>query len=383
MIDLEKIHKKFTGFYGQGKILKYFSPGRVNIIGEHLDYNGGFVFPAAISYGIYGFVRFNDTGKVRLRSLDFDGEACLDLTDSITSNRNFPWSNYPAGVIRILTENGFAMRGADILFASTLPSGSGLSSSACLEILTAFIMISGKIKTDNDRIYMAQICQKAENEFIGVQCGIMDQFSIALGKKDHAVLLNTVTLEYRRVPIRLRDYSLVIMNSNKPRRLAESKYNERLAECAQAVSDISRKKKITKLAEADIEDIEMISDPVIKRRARHVITENRRVIKSVDILSNNDMIRFGSMITDSHLSLKNDYEVTGFELDSLVDAALNAPGCIGSRMTGAGFGGCAIALVNNDMLDIFKENVNKKYSASAGIIPEFYTVLISDGVNRI
>ncbi len=383
MINLDDVQKKFLEFYGQGEILKFFSPGRVNIIGEHLDYNGGFVFPAAISYGIYGFVRFNDTHKVRLRSLEFDGEACIDLTKTITSSINLPWSNYPAGVVKILIDKGFAMRGADILFAGTLPPGSGLSSSASLEILTAYIMIFNKVQTDNERIIMAQICRKAENEFIGVQCGIMDQFSIALGKKDHAVLLNTNSLEFLHVPFRLRKHSLVIMNSNKPRKLAESKYNERLAQCAQAVSDISRKKKITYLAEADIEDIEIISDPVIKRRARHVITENSRVLKSVDILGNDDMIRFGSLMTDSHLSLKNDYEVTGFELDALVDAALNSPGCIGARMTGAGFGGCAIALVDNDKTDLFKENVYIKYSSSAGIIPEFYSVLISDGVKTI
>jgi galactokinase len=254
-----------------------------------------------------------------MRSLDFDGEACLDLTETIHYNNALPWSNYPAGVVKLLIEKGFSLRGADILFASTLPPGSGLSSSACLEILTAFIMIADKVKTDNERISMAQICQKAENEFIGVKCGIMDQFSIALGKKDHAILLNTDSLEFRHVPFRLKDHSLIIMNSNKPRKLAESKYNERLEECAQAVSSISLKKKITKLAEAEIEDIELISDPLIRRRARHVITENRRVIKSVDILNNDDIVKFGSMMTDSHLSLKNDYEVSGFELDALVE----------------------------------------------------------------
>jgi galactokinase len=382
-IDINDFQKKFTGWYGNGEVKKYFSPGRVNIIGEHLDYNGGFVFPAAISYGIYACVRFNDSENIRMRSLDFKGETVIDLKQSVEFNRNIQWSNYPAGVIKLLQEKGHVLKGADILFASTLPPGSGLSSSACIEVLTAFIMISDKINCDKDRISIAQLCQKAENEFIGVQCGIMDQFSIALGRKDNAILLNTDTLEFRHVHFRMKEHSLVIMNSNKPRRLADSKYNERLAECAQAVEFINRKKKITKLAEAEIDDLDLIPDPVIKKRARHVITENKRVIKSVDILNHDDIITFGSMMTDSHLSLKNDYEVTGFELDSLVESAIDSPGSIGARMTGAGFGGCAIALVKKESTDIFMEKVSEKYQAATGLIPVFYAVSIADGVNFI
>jgi len=378
----EKI-KEFEKYFGkEGEVQVFLSPGRVNIIGEHLDYNGGYVFPAAISLGIYGFIRFRDDRMVTMRSSSFTEEVSFNL-DEISFNEDVMWANYPAGVMKSLLDQGRELRGCDIFFDSTLPDGSGLSSSAAIEVLTAFMMIGDEIRDEADRVKLAEFCRAVENNFIGVKCGIMDQFAVAMGKEDSSILLNSDTLDYKYVPLKLGNYRLVIMNSNKPRKLADSKYNERLAQCGKALEYIKKKRNITALADAKMADLELIPDEIIRKRARHVISENNRVLASIDLLSKNNLEEFGEAMIESHRSLQYDYEVSGTELDALVDASLDVEGCIGARMTGAGFGGCAIALVHSDYLDKFKESVGIEYKEATGLQVDFYENRITDGVRKL
>ncbi|MBN1533381.1 MAG: galactokinase [Spirochaetes bacterium] len=378
---------RFRQAFGEVRGLRhFFSPGRVNIIGEHLDYNGGYVFPAALSLGIAAAVRFNERPAVRMRSSGFPGEHTVPLDAPIENDGSRGWWNYPAGVIAHLARSGARLTGADIYFHSTLPDGSGLSSSAAIEVLTAYAMLSaggGGAFDDDERIRIALLCKKVENEFIGVQCGIMDQFAVAMGKPHHAILLKSDTLGYERVPLRLRDHSLVIMNTNKPRKLSDSKYNERRRECQQALDEISRIHPLASLAEAEAGDIEGISGETLRRRARHVATENGRVLRSVELLKNNDLDAFGRLLWESHRSLRDDYEVTGAELDALVEAAMAASGCIGARMTGAGFGGCAVALVRTESLEPFTAAVGPRYLKATGLRADFHVAEIADGVREI
>lgn len=361
----------------------FFSPGRVNIIGEHLDYNGGLVFPAAISLGIYGVIRRRDDGIAAIRSANFTEMVSVDLSGPIESEPAIPWGNYPLGVIKYLRDTGRPLTGADIYIESTLPEGSGLSSSACLELLTAFVMTVGEPRSPESRIELALLCRRVENEFIGVNCGIMDQFSIAMGKKNHAMLLDAGTLHYEHVPLILGKHSLVIMNTKKPRKLSDSKYNERRSECEAALEKIQKRRRLENLADGFPEDLDVIDDPILKKRARHVITENARVRVSVDLLKQGDIVTFGKLLDKSHMSLRDDYEVTGQELDAIVSAARSLPGCIGARMTGAGFGGCAIALVENDRVDAFIDGVGSRYLQETGLRAEFYQCDISDGTDRL
>jgi galactokinase len=379
--------ERFRGAFGDGGELRhFFSPGRVNIIGEHLDYNGGYVFPAALSLGIAAAVRFHDGPGVRMRSSGFPGEHTVRLDAPIANDGSRGWWNYPAGVIARLQQSGGRLAGADICFHSTLPDGAGLSSSAAIEVLTACAMRSAEgdvVFDDDERIRIALLCKKVENEFIGVQCGIMDQFAVAMGRRDHAILLKSDTLRYERVPLRLEGHSLVIMNTNRPRKLSDSKYNERRRECEQALEEISRVRPVSSLAEAGTADIEGLPGETLKKRARHVVTENARVLGSVELLKKNDLAAFGRLLADSHRSLRDDYEVTGKELDALVDAALATEGCIGARMTGAGFGGCAIALVASGERERFAGAVGARYRKITGIEAGFYDAEIADGVREI
>lgn len=376
----EELIKLFEEEYGKGgEILCFFSPGRVNLIGEHTDYNGGYVFPGALSLGIYGALRFNDKNIITLKSKNAEGEVKVNLNEEIVYDEKDGWGNYPKGVIKAVIEKGYKVKGCDILFKGDLPDGAGLSSSAAIEVLTGYMMMYDG-KDDIDRVELAKMCQKVENEFVKVNCGIMDQFSVAAGKKDMAILLDCNTLKYDYVPFNLKDLSLIIMNTNKKRGLAGSKYNERRGECEKAIEIIRKHKNVNSLCEAEIKDIEYIEDDVIKRRARHAITENERTLKAVEVLKKNDLKEFGQLMIKSHESLKNDYEVTGFELDTIVEEALKCDGCIGARMTGAGFGGCAIALVENDKINEFKEKVYKNYKEKTGLSPEFYVSVIGDGV---
>jgi len=402
---VRKVKKAFVGTYGgpQDDICVFFAPGRVNLIGDHTDYNGGFVLPTTISLGIYAAVRYtaspDDPRRIlRARSLDAQEELRLELSGVGEDGENRPaapresreertdgqtrrWTAYPEGVARYLQREGIPVPGCDILYLSDLPVGAGLSSSAALELVTAYALLKG---AEVDRVWLAQLCCRVENEFVGVRCGIMDQFAVAMGKPGYAVLLDCGALEahdgergevpaWRYVPINTGDYSFVVMDSRKERSLASSAYNERREECEAALRLIRKHKDIANLCEATPEDVaRFVEGPVLQRRARHVVTENLRTKQAAELLEQGKVVEFGTLMVESHRSLRDDYEVTGPELDTLVEAALEAEGCIGARMTGAGFGGCALALVRTDCLEAFKERVAELYRTRTGIEPAFY-----------
>jgi len=338
-----------TGF----PIQFYFSPGRVNLIGEHTDYNGGYVFPCALSFGTYLAVRKIEEPVIRMATTNFDFKAEIPIGPAYDKIGD-EWVNYPLGVISELTKRGVKITGFEMLFSGNIPNKSGLSSSASIELVTA-VALDDLLNLGISRIELVKIGRAAENHFVGVNCGIMDQFAVGMGKKDHAIFLKCDTLDYELVPIKLEGYKLVIANTNKSRGLADSKYNERVAECQTAVGMLSKGKPISLLAEMNLDDFSahehLITDEVIKRRARHVISENDRTYEAVKVLKAGDLIRFGQLMNASHDSLRDDYEVTGIELDTLVAESRKIPGVIGSRMTGAGFGGCTVSLVKDESID--------------------------------
>lgn len=387
-MDKEGMKQLFLEEYGNEhrEIKTFFSPGRVNLIGEHIDYNGGFVFPAALTVGIYAALSLREDNIIRMRSKNIEGEVIINLNEELAYKKEDDWGNYPKGVFKALIDKGHNVKGMDIVFYSNLPDGAGLSSSAALEVLTAYIVLYLEGVANIDRVEIARTCQSVENNFIGVNCGIMDQFAVALGKKDNAILLDCNSLYYEYVPLRLNDYKLVIMSTNKRRELADSKYNERRAQCEKALELINLKSdnKINTLCEASLNDIDdYIKDEVIKKRAIHVVTENQRVKKSIEMLKGDYIRAFGALMTASHLSLEKDYEVTGLHLDTLVHEALKIKGCIGARMTGAGFGGCAIALVNESVVEEFKNKVSISYEQKTKIKPSFYTSAIGEGTHSL
>lgn len=385
-MDARQLKELFEKNYGTGAepIHCFFAPGRVNLIGEHIDYNGGLVFPAALSVGIWGALRFRSDSRVCLKSLNADPAVSMEIADTQSFVAEDGWANYPKGVFGRLFSEGVVTRGCEMLFSGNLPDGAGLSSSAALLVLCAFMLRSAAGETAIDRADLARFCQRVENEFIGVNCGIMDQFSIALGKKDKAIMLDCETLRYEYVPFLLEHHELVIINSNKKRELAESKYNQRRSECETALAILRKGRALKNLCEARLEELnEAIADEMLRRRARHVLTENERVRKARFYLEQDDLIGFGRLMCESHLSLQHDYEVTGRELDCLVELAMRAPGCIGARMTGAGFGGCAIALVERSWLSQFIAQVGEGYRQQIGLNADFYVAAISDGVKAI
>lgn len=363
----------------------FFCPGRVNLLGEHTDYNGGWVLPAAISMGIYAVVHPRNDATVHLASTLFEQSVVVDLSQPMVYHADHQWANYPKGVMQELQAKGTQLKGCDILFVNDLPLGSGLSSSAALEVLTAYVFetLAGHTIAETDRVAMAQLTQTAENNFIGVSCGIMDMFAVALGKAQHAIQLHCDTLAYSYQPLSLGNYQLVIINTNKPRKLVESKYNERQAECQQAVKLIGTHTPIANLSEATIAQIEAyITNETIARRAHHVVTENQRVQQAAQCLQQQDIETFGALMDASHQSLKVDYEVSGVELDTAVVIARELVGCIGARMTGAGFGGCALALVQKNRVEEFTQLLTQKYSQIIGYAPTCYPVLVGDGVGK-
>lgn len=387
-MNKEAMKEIFFEEYGNNErqIKTFFSPGRVNLIGEHIDYNGGFVFPAALTVGIYAALLLRQDNIIRMRSRNVAGEVIINLNEDLSYDKKDDWGNYPKGVIKALMDGGHKVLGMDIVFYSDLPDGAGLSSSAALEVLIAYIMLYLEGVKEIDRVEISRLCQSVENNFIGVNCGIMDQFAVALGKKDNAILLDCNSLYYEYVPLKLNQYKLVIMSTNKRRELADSKYNERRSQCEKALETINSKKenKINNLCEALLSDVDnFIEDEIIKRRAIHVISENQRVKKSIEMLKNDNVRAFGALMTASHLSLEIDYEVTGLHLDTLVHEALKIQGCIGARMTGAGFGGCAIALVLEEKVEDFKNNVSRAYEVVTGIKPSFYTSDIGEGTHSL
>ena len=387
-MDILRFKGLFKEKYGerseQGPVQYFFSPGRVNLIGEHIDYNGGYVFPAALSLGIYGALRFRADRFIQLKSTNASQSVTINLAEPIVYKPEDGWANYPKGVIKQLLDDGHLLKGCDILFSGDLPDGAGLSSSAALLVLVTFMLRYADGERDIDKVAIAKFTQKVENQFIGVNCGIMDQFAVAMGKKDVAILLDCNTLHYKYTPFALGEYSLVIMNTNKKRELAESKYNERRDECEQVVDIIKKHRQVESLCQVSMSEIDKyVENDVLRRRASHVISENNRVLLAVELLDKGDIVGFANLMTQSHNSLKIDYEVTGVELDCIVENALLAKGCIGARMTGAGFGGCAIALVATCNIEQFKVVVAQEYQKTTGLLPDFYVASIVDGVRLL
>ena len=385
----QKLVEKFTELFGSdGEIRTYFAPGRVNLIGEHTDYNGGHVFPCALTIGTYGVVRKREDRVLRFYSMNFEQLGVITSSlDDLKPDPAVDWTNYPKGVIWAFGEKGMEItQGMDLLLYGNIPNGSGLSSSASVEVLTGYILkdLYGCDVTNQD---IALIGQYSENKFNGVNCGIMDQFAIAMGKKDHAIFLDTATLEYTYAPIVLQDAKIVISCSNKKRGLGDSKYNERRAECEKALEELQQYAGISSLGDLSEEEFEKykgaIKDEDRRKRAKHAVYENQRTIHAVEALKNGDLEQFGKLMNESHVSLRDDYEVTGIELDTLAEEAWKVDGVIGSRMTGAGFGGCSVSIVKNDAVDTFIEQVGKAYLEKIGYAADFYVVEIGDGPVRL
>ena len=381
----EKILQKFGEVFGDTTGARtYFAPGRVNLIGEHTDYNGGHVFPCALTIGTYGVARQRADRKLRFYSMNFEHLGVIESSlDGLKPEKEADWTNYPKGVMWAFEKRGFEIPyGMDLLLFGNIPNGSGLSSSASVEVLTGFILrdMFGFDVTNQD---LALIGQYSENNFNGVNCGIMDQFAIAMGKKDQAIFLDTSDLSYTYAPIKLANEKIVIACSNKKRGLGDSKYNERRAECEEALSELQTKLDIKALGELSEEEFEankdLIKSEVRQRRAKHAVYENQRTLKAVDALKAGNLEEFGKLMNASHVSLRDDYEVTGIELDTLVENAWEQEGVIGSRMTGAGFGGCTVSIVKTDCVDKFIENVGKAYLEKIGYAADFYVVEIGDG----
>ena len=385
---LEKLYDKFKELFGYEAESKFFSPGRVNLIGEHTDYNGGHVFPCAIHRGTYALVKKRDDKKFRMYSENFENLGIIEfLLDNLVNEKEHKWVNYPKGVVKMFIEAGYKIdSGFDVLFYGNIPNGSGLSSSASIEIVTS-IILKDLYNLDIDMVEMVKLSQKAENQFIGVNSGIMDQFAVGMGKKDNAILLDCNTLKYSYAPVILKDEVLVIGNTNKKRGLADSKYNERRAECEEALKDLQKELDIQSLGELSVEEFnkseKLIKNEINRKRAKHAVYENQRTIKAQKELMEGNLEEFGRLMNESHVSLRDDYEVTGIELDTMVEIAWNQEGVIGSRMTGAGFGGCTISIVKKNAVDKFIANVGKEYKERVGLNADFYVVNISDGAKKL
>lgn len=385
MTDIKTLEESFFNKFGNRKEnpVLFFSPGRVNLIGEHTDYNGGYVFPCALDFGTYLFLRNTGDQNLKLSTLNFDEDKTVIMEDRFR-NKTSSWIDYPLGVINEFLKRGIRLSGMELLYFGDVPNGAGLSSSASIEMVTA-VALNEVFQAGLPTIELVKMSQKAENEFVGMNCGIMDQFAAGFGKKNHAIFLNCETLEYENVPIDLKDLALIITNTNKRRGLTDSKYNERRAECEEAVRSLQNYRKIKSLGEMSVKELDIlekyIPDTVVRKRARHVITENGRVLEAVKALKDDDLVRFGELMNQSHDSLKEDYEVTGFELDTLVYEARKLRGVIGSRMTGAGFGGCSVSIVKKDCVEDFIEKLSKAYKDQTGLTPEFYRPEIGPGAS--
>lgn len=387
----EKVLNGFEKVFGDKAGARcFFAPGRVNLIGEHTDYNGGHVFPCALTIGTYAAVKKRDDSLLRFYSLNFEdvGVIEVDLKEELKPVKERNWANYPLGIIWAFAERGMKIeKGFDIVLYGNIPNGSGLSSSASVEVLTGYILKELYGFKDVTNIDLALIGQFSENRFNGVNCGIMDQFAIAMGKADSAIFLDTNTLKYEYTPVKLKNAKLVIACSNKKRGLGDSKYNERCAQCEEALKRIQTVKDVKTLGDLTEEEFEAvrsaIGDPILEKRAKHAVYENRRTVKAVEYLMKDDIETFGKLMIDSDTSLREDYEVTGKELDTLVREALKVKGVIGSRMTGAGFGGCTVSIVKDEAVDEFIKSVGAAYKNEIGYDADFYTVNIGDGPKEI
>ena len=386
----EQLIAKFQELYGEGgEIRTYFAPGRVNLIGEHTDYNGGHVFPCALTMGTWAVVRNREDRKLGFFSLNFEKLGIIETSlDELIPSKNAGWTNYPKGVMWAFEKRGYELTyGMDILIYGNIPNGSGLSSSASLEVLTGLMLKDTFGFEDLSMIDLALIGQYSENNFNGCNCGIMDQFASAMGKKDHAIFLDTNTLKYEYAPVVLENAKIVIINSKVKHSLVDSAYNDRRNESAQALKDLQTVCDIKTLGDLTDEEFEAhkdaIKDEVARKRGKHAVYENQRTIKAVKALKENDIETFGKLMNASHVSLRDDYETSCPEVDVLVDEAWKIPGVIGSRITGGGFGGCTVSIVKDEAIDQFKANLTKAYEEKVGKTPEFYVVSIGDGPSRL
>lgn len=385
---LDEMQEVFREKFGAAQTHAYFSPGRVNLIGEHTDYNGGHVFPCAISLGTYALAAPRTDGISRLYSMNLpeQGVVQFPMHGAVKSDA-YGWANYPIGVVRVMEDAGHrAAHGFDIVLYGTLPNGAGLSSSASIEVLMA-VILNDELNLGIDMVELVKFSQKAENEFVGMNCGIMDQFAVGMGKKDCAILLDCNTLSYRYSKLALDGCSIVITNTNKTHSLVTSAYNERRAQCESALKALQKVKPIKALGELTNAEFDAIataiSDPVERRRARHAVYENNRTLEAVKALEANDVKRFGELMNASHVSLRDDYEVTGPELDTLAELAWQQDGVLGSRMTGGGFAGCTVSIVRDAAIPAFEKNVGDAYTAKIGYAPSFYVANIADGARRL
>jgi len=383
LVDMQQ---EFEKIYGKGnKIHIFFAPGRVNLIGEHIDYNGGYVFPCALDFGTYVAVRIREDDVLRFATLNFDRKITSSINKLIYSEAD-DWANYPKGVLKEFTALGYELKGMDILYYGEIPNGAGLSSSASLEVATG-VMVNTLFSLGVDRVEIVKMAQRAENNFVGVNCGIMDQFAIGMGKKDNAILLDCDTLAYTYVPLVLDGIKIVIGNTKKRRGLTDSKYNERRAECDQGVKDLQKELAIHYLCELDGETFEqnkqLIKSEVVRRRAEHAVYENVRTIEAKEALEKGDIKTFGQLMNQSHDSLRVLYQVTGKELDIMVEEARKISGTLGARMTGAGFGGCTVSLVREESVEVFIEEVGKNYEKRTGLKPEFYIGNVGAGARKV
>lgn len=385
----DKLFESFNKYFkGHDEARIFFAPGRVNLIGEHTDYNGGHVFPCALSFGTYMVARKNKDMTVRAVSLNFEDLGVLETSvENIQYKETLKWANYVMGVVKTLQDKGYAInQGFDILLFGDIPNGAGLSSSASVELASG-IMLENLFDLEIDRVELVKACQYAENNFNGVNCGIMDQFAIGMGKENHAILLDCNTLKYKYAPLDLKDHTIVISNTNKRRELGESKYNERREECERALSNLQTELTIKSLGDLSLENFnahaDLIESEIDRKRARHAVSENQRTLEAVSALEEGDLRKFGQLMDASHVSLRDDYEVTGKELDTLVALAWKEDGVIGSRMTGAGFGGCTVTIIKSEKVEAFKEHVGKAYKEATGYEASFYIADISAGAREL
>lgn len=380
-----KLVEKFQELFGaEGDIRTYFAPGRVNLIGEHTDYNGGHVFPCALTLGTYGIARKREDNKLRFYSVNFERLGVIESSlEDLKPYKAAEWTNYPKGVMWAFEERGYKLpNGLDILLYGNIPNGSGLSSSASLEVLTG-VILKDMFGFDVSMTDIALIGQFSENNFNGCNCGIMDQFASAMGKKDNAIFLDTNTLQYEYAPVVLEDAKIVIINSKVKHSLVDSAYNDRRNECETALKELQEVVAVQTLGDLTEEAFEKhkdaIKSEIRQKRARHAVYENQRTIRAVETLKENRIEEFGKLMNESHRSLRDDYEVSCKEIDILVDLAWETEGVIGSRITGGGFGGCTVSIVKNDAVDGFIKNIGEQYLAKVGHEAEFYVVDIGDG----
>jgi len=387
-MNIQEFQKLFFNLYGnpQKTPRLFFAPGRVNLIGEHTDYNGGFVLPCALQYGTYLLIRKRPDNLVRFATTNFDYKIEYDISKGYVKQQG-QWINYPLGIFDQFDKLKIGLSGFDMLFSGDIPNSAGLSSSASIEMVTAFALASMLNVTSLEMTDLVNLSKRSENEFIGLDCGIMDMFAVGMGSADHAIFLNCLTLEFKRIPFILNGYKLIIANTNKKRGLADSKYNERVQECKEAIDAIRPHIPVNHLGEIGFMQFfkiqELIEDERVRRRARHVISENQRVLNAVSCLHKNDLLQFGALMNASHESLRDNYEVTGIELDTLVEEAWKINGVIGSRMTGAGFGGCTVSIVRDDVVEKFIHQAGDNYRQKTRLTASFYIAEVSDGTREI